>query len=158
MHSPGVYSIEISGPCNSLTLATSLEVLNVNSGRWTNHDGMITIRDFDVAAPYPSTVLVRCAPKRITELRVMLYGLSHGYPDDIDIALIAPNGQGIKLMSDNGGGGNNALVNVNLVFDDNAPGFLSNNGLIRSGPVGDAEIAIRITSSSLRLPRSSSSS
>jgi len=133
MHSPGLYSVDISGPCNSLTLQTALEVISVNTGRWTNSGSTITIRDFDVAAPYPSTNLVRCAPKTISQLRVTLFGLSHGFPDDIDIALVAPNGQGIKLMSDNGGSGGNALNNVTLVFDDAAPGFLSNNGFIPSG-------------------------
>ena len=133
MHSPGIYSVEIAGPCNTLTLQTTLQVINVNSGTWTNNDGAITIRDFAAAVPYPSTNLVRCAPKTLSQLRVTLLGLSHGFPDDIDLALVAPNGQGIKLMSDNGGAGGNALNNVTLVFDDAAPGFLSNGGFIPSG-------------------------
>jgi Immunoglobulin I-set domain/Proprotein convertase P-domain len=133
MHSPGRYSVEITGPCNSLALTTLVEVVNVNSGTWTNNDGAITIRDFTFAAPYPSTNLVRCAPKTISQLRVTLFGLSHGFPDDIDLALVAPNGQGIKLMSDTGGSGGNALNNITLVFDDAAPGLLPNAGFINPG-------------------------
>ncbi len=140
MHSPGIYSVEIAGPCNTLTLQTTLQVINVNSGTWTNNDGGITIRDFDTAAPYPSTNFVRCAPKTMSQLRVTLFGLTHFFPDDMDLALVAPNGQGIKLMSDNGGGGGNALLNINLTFDDAAASSLPNNGFITPGTYRPTDI------------------
>ena len=128
MHSPAVYSVEIGGPCNSLTLTTRLEVINVTSGRWTNNDGTITIPEFGTASPYPSTNLVMCAPKIISQLRVTLVGVTHDFPDDVDLALMAPNGQAIRLMSDAGGGGANALVGATFVFADDAAGFLRDNG------------------------------
>ena len=76
---------------------------------------------------------MRCAPTTISQLRVTLLGLRHSFPDDLDIALVGPTGQAIKLMSDAAGGGANELSGVDLTFDDFAPGFLPDNGFIVSG-------------------------
>ena len=60
-----------------------------------------------------------------------LNNLSHAFPDDIDLVLVGPNGQGTLLMSDVGGG--NSLSGVNLTFDDAAPSSLSDVVQIISG-------------------------
>jgi hypothetical protein len=46
-----------------------------------------------IAAPYPSalTVANTCAP--VTKVEVKLQGLSHAYPDDLDILLAGPGGR-----------------------------------------------------------------
>lgn len=138
--SPGTYSVDIAGACNSLSLTTALNVINVTSGAWTNNDGVVTIPQFGIASPYPSTNIVRCAPKSISQLRVSIFGLSHGFPDDIDMVLMAPNGQAIKLMSDVGGGGANALVNVDLTFDDSVTNVLRDAGFIQAGTYRPTDI------------------
>ena len=41
----------------------------------------------------------------ITDVRLRLTGLSHTFPDDVDILLSSPSGETLRVMSDNGGGG-----------------------------------------------------
>src|SRR4029077_19137043 len=54
----------------------------------------------------------------VTDVNVNLTGLTHGYPDDIDMLLVGPEGQNAIFMSDAGGGtpGHGA----NIVRDDEA--------------------------------------
>ncbi|HTD68189.1 MAG TPA: hypothetical protein VK846_16815, partial [Candidatus Limnocylindria bacterium] len=130
--SAGTYTAEISGPCNNVTNSTVLEIINTTSGLWPNTNAMV-IPEFGGASPYPSTVFVRCAPVPVTELRVTLFGVSHTFPDDIDVLLVSPNNIAVKLMSDCGGGGANILNNVTLVFDSAATTALPDSGQIVAG-------------------------
>ena len=130
--SPGVYAVEISGPCNNVTNSTTVEIITSTSGLWMSTN-QIMVPEFGTASPYPSTIAIQCAPRPITKLNVALYGLSHSFPDDLDIMLVSPTGIAIKLMSDCGGSGANRLTGVDLVFDDNAPTYLPDSGLILSG-------------------------
>jgi uncharacterized protein YegP (UPF0339 family) len=83
------------------------------------------------ASPYPSTIDVSGMTGRVSRVRVGLHGVNHGYPDDIDVLLVAPGGQGAVLMSDAGGG--IAAQGVNLTFDDSAGAALPDGGPIASG-------------------------
>ncbi|MGA1794649.1 MAG: DUF2341 domain-containing protein [bacterium] len=78
----------------------------------------ISIPDSGAATPYPSTITVPSTSGTVTKVMVKFIGLSHTWPDDIDILLEGPGGQTIMLMSDQGGGG--AVSGVTLTFDDNA--------------------------------------
>src|SRR6185503_1794692 len=60
-----------------------------------------------------------------------LKGLSHTYPDDLDILLVGPAGQKVVLMSDAGGGTD--ISNVTLTFDDGAASSLPDSAAIVSG-------------------------
>jgi subtilisin-like proprotein convertase family protein len=130
--SAGNYTLELYGPCNSVTNTTVLQVLNVTSGRWSNTNSLV-IPQLGVASLYPSKILVQCAPKVISQLQVTLHGLSHAFPDDVDIMLVAPNGTAIKLLSDCGGSGANAISNVDLTFSAEATAYLPDNAKIRAG-------------------------
>ncbi len=57
--------------------------------------------------------------------------MNHAYPDDVDVLLVAPNGQGAVLMSDAGGGVR--AQGVDLTFDDSASAALPDEGPIVSG-------------------------
>ena len=57
------------------------------------------------ANPYPSTIVVSGLPGTITNMTVTLTGMSHTFPDDVDVMLVGPGGQSAILMSDQGGGG-----------------------------------------------------
>lgn len=70
------------------------------------------------ADPYPSQVTLSGASGTIQQIAVHLVKVSHTYPDDLDILLVAPNGQSVLLMSDAGGPGD--LVGATLVFDSQA--------------------------------------
>lgn len=72
------------------------------------------------AAPYPSTVTVANLTGLVSRATVTLTGLTHTYPDDLDILLVSPGGQRVVLMSD--AGGIEAASGVTLTFDDAAAG------------------------------------
>jgi len=67
---------------------------------------------------YPATLTVSGVSGPLTKLTVTLNGLTHTYPDDLDILLVSPNGTAVMLMSDAGGG--NAVNNVTITFDEAA--------------------------------------
>lgn len=79
---------------------------------------VIAIRDNNTATPYPSTITVPPGLGRVSKVTVSLSKFSHEYPADADILLVGPNGNGVVLFSDVGGG--RALTNAWLNFDDDA--------------------------------------
>ena len=82
----------------------------------------IAISQVGAATPYPSTINVTGVSGVITKLVVKLFGVSHTYPRDIDIKLVAPDGRRILLMSDVGPAqGGTAVVNATLTLDDSGP-------------------------------------
>ena len=130
--SPGVYQVEITGACNTATNKTTVELFQQVGGQYSQLLP-IGIQAFGPASIYPSRVFVQCAPHTVNELSVTLYGLSHTYPDDINILLVSPTGRAVKLMSDAGGGNDHILTGVDLTFTDGATFKLPDNGLITSG-------------------------
>lgn len=83
------------------------------------------------ATPYPSEITVSGLSGSIVSVIVRLNGLSHTFPDDLDIVLVGPSGQAVMLMSD--AGGNTPVTNVNLVFSASATDSLPDSGPITSG-------------------------
>jgi subtilisin-like proprotein convertase family protein len=83
------------------------------------------------AAPYPSDNVVSGIGTNVTDVNIRLEGLSHTYPDDIDMLLVGPQGQNLIFMSD--AGLNTDVVNVELTFDDSAAGSLPDSTPITSG-------------------------
>jgi subtilisin-like proprotein convertase family protein len=83
------------------------------------------------ATPYASTIAVSGLTGAITDVNVTLTNINHTFPDDMDILLVGPTGKRILLMSDTGG--SNALVGVNITFDDSAAAALPDATIIASG-------------------------
>ena len=83
------------------------------------------------ANPYPASLVVTNVSGVVNRVRVKLNRLMHTWPADLDILLVAPNGESVLLMSDAGSG--NAILNVNLTFDDGSPIGLPNLTPIISG-------------------------
>jgi len=92
---------------------------------------LINIPDSGNASPYPSGINVQGLTGKIEKVRVVLTGLSHTYPDDLDLLLVGPQGQKVILMSDAGGGSD--LNNTQLFFEQSASASLSFQGQIVSG-------------------------
>ncbi|GIV98402.1 MAG: hypothetical protein KatS3mg057_3059 [Herpetosiphonaceae bacterium] len=86
---------------------------------------------FGPATPYSSTLTVAAITGKVTKVTVTLNDLSHTWPDDVDILLVGPGGQAVLLMSD--AGGDNALSNATLTFDDAAAVALPDSTAISSG-------------------------
>ncbi|EDY38881.1 Proprotein convertase P-domain [Cyanobium sp. PCC 7001] len=83
-------------------------------------------------SPYPSLIGVGGLQGGVTRVGVTLKGLSHTYPDDVDVLLVAPDGTTRSLvMSD--AGTNLDVTAVNLAFDDNFPDALPDSAQILSG-------------------------
>ena len=115
--------------------ATDLGTVSANfvlatSNVFANLD-TITIPALGIASPYASKITVAGQPASPSKVTVTLRGVSHTYPDDIDVLLVGPGGQKMVLMSDVGGG--NALSNATLTFDDAATSSLPDSAQISAG-------------------------
>jgi subtilisin-like proprotein convertase family protein len=74
----------------------------------------IVITHFGAAAPYPSELTVSGVVGTVNNVKVILDGFSHTFPDDVDVLLQAPTGEKILLMSD--AGGNSDISNARFTF------------------------------------------
>jgi subtilisin-like proprotein convertase family protein len=104
----------ITNLCNG-----SSATLNVVNQITLSSSGSIAIPSLGNGTPYPSVINVSGLPASAQVVSVMLNGVSHTFPSDIDILLQSPNGTNMILMSDVGGA--NAISNVNYTFIDGAP-------------------------------------
>ncbi len=91
----------------------------------------ISIPDSGASNPYPSSINVSGLSGKIGDVNVSLLGVTHTFPDDIDVLLVGPAGQKMILMSDVGG--SNDVNGINLVLDDQAASSMSNAGQLTSG-------------------------
>ena len=91
----------------------------------------VMIVDVSPASPYPSVINVSGLTGTVTKVSVTLKNLSHPFPDDLDALLVGPGGQTVLLMSD--AGGNQALTEVTLTFDNGAANSLGDQSQIVSG-------------------------
>jgi serine/threonine protein kinase/subtilisin-like proprotein convertase family protein len=93
----------------------------------------VTIPDAGQATPYPSTIEVSGLTGTISDVNATLNGLTHEFPDDVDVLLVGPTGASVILMADAGDG--NAVTALGITFDDRASGRLRNSGALFAGPV-----------------------
>jgi large repetitive protein len=86
-----------------------------------------------LAAPFPSAVEVGGFRKgTVLDVNLVLVGITHDGPVDIDLALVAPGGRTAQVMSDVGGLA--TATNVTLTLDDQATNdipFLLESGTFR---------------------------
>ena len=66
----------------------------------------------------------------ISDVNVQINGLTHTYPDDIDMLLVSPDGQNAIFFSD--AGGFTGAVNCDLTIDDQAGTALPDYGSSRA--------------------------
>lgn len=92
----------------------------------TNGGPPVTITDNTTGSPYPARLKIEGGDGSITSVQVIVR-LSHTFPDDIDLAIVAPTGQATVLMSDACGGDPN-LADTTFVFSSAAPAPLSDDG------------------------------
>jgi hypothetical protein len=93
----------------TLLLATMTLVLIVAGGvalaapTTFSNTSAIQIPDSGAANPYPSEINVQGLSGVITDVNVKLNGLTHGWPDDVAVQVVGPDGTSVLLMSDVGG-------------------------------------------------------
>lgn len=88
----------------------------------------IAIPNSGNGAPYPSVIAVSGLSGNVTGLTVTLSGFTHTFPDDVDVLLVSPSGTPVVLMSDVGGSGDVAALN--LVLQDGSPAMPDNGPLV----------------------------
>jgi hypothetical protein len=88
----------------------------------------IAIPEFGEADPYPASIEVSGLAGAIEDVDVTLVGLTHPFPDDVDVLLVGPFGQSVVLMADVGG--SSPATAVTLTFDDAAPVDLRDRGAL----------------------------
>lgn len=83
----------------------------------------ITINPFGKATPYPSTLTIAGATGIVSKVAVTLNGFSHGFPDDVDVLLVSPDGQRVMLLSDVGGNADatNLVITISSDAANGAP-------------------------------------
>lgn len=91
----------------------------------------ITIPNSGQATPYPATLDASRLAGVVAKVTVTLRNISHTFPDDIDVLLVAPDGEMSLLMSDAGGGTD--IVGVTLTFDDAAATPLPDGTALTTG-------------------------
>jgi subtilisin-like proprotein convertase family protein len=99
--------------------------LNANICLHACNSGSIAINDSGApptkAAPYPSVVSVSGAIGIFSLVSVDFKGLTHTFPNDIDILLTAPNSPTNAIIMSDVGGGGPGPVGVDLSLTDGAP-------------------------------------
>ena len=125
-------STDVEGSDNGAAKVTRVISGNVNLANST----ALSIPFLGLANPYPSTITVSGLSSAIFRLRVSLLNLSHTFADDLDVLLVGPDGRACWLMSD--AGGEFALSNVSLTFDDAATNALGDSSPNSSGTVRPA--------------------
>jgi hypothetical protein len=90
----------------------------------------VTINDYDVptscspgpdagqATPYPSQIQVSGLGTPVTDVNATISGYSHGYPNDVRMLLVGPQGQTADLMDE--AGGSSPVSDLTITFDDAA--------------------------------------
>src|ERR1043166_6104404 len=103
----------------------------ISSAAEFNSTGGFQIPEVGNATPYPSTITVSGIAGAVSAVQVKLNGLTHTYPSDLNILLVAPNGQVCAVMTAAGSGYD--VSNANLIFDDMASLAIPYGTAITSG-------------------------
>jgi len=133
---PGLYNnsaqvtsdIADANPANN-QYSDSTRVIT-NSGSFSSL-AAITVPQLGQANPYPSTIFVSGLTASVFQVRVILTNITHSFADDLDVLLVGPGGRSILLMSD--AGGEFAINNATLTFDDGAASSVPDSGFIVTG-------------------------
>jgi subtilisin-like proprotein convertase family protein len=91
----------------------------------------IVINDNAPASPYPASIGVSNVNGLVLKATVNISGLTHKFPSDVSVLLVAPNGKKVVLLSRAGGGV--AVNNTYLSFDDDSTNLPPQSGLIVDG-------------------------
>ncbi|MBI3852514.1 MAG: hypothetical protein HY298_19830, partial [Verrucomicrobia bacterium] len=129
----GTTTITVSVSDGQFTTSTDF-VLTVSSlltgtKSFTN-SAAIVIPDSGAGAPYPSLINVSGMGGTITNVVLRLNGFSHTWGNDVDVLLVGPGGQTMRVMENAGTG---PTVNANLTFSNSAAAALPQTGALASG-------------------------
>ncbi len=123
--------------------ATFAFTLGGQASRSFGNTNRITINDNAPASPYPSTINVANMGGTVTKVSVTISNLTHTFPADLDLLLVAPGGEKVMLMSDAGGTAAqpHPVNNVTITFDASAANPIPATNQITSGTYQPANYA-----------------
>lgn len=128
----GTADITVTVTDGSKTASTIFHVRVAESRERTfANNRRIVINDNSGASDYPSIITVAGLVGDVSQVKVGLNGLAHGFPDDVDVLLVSPGGQKVLLLSDAGGG--TSITNVTLLLSDSGGSSVPDNAAITSG-------------------------
>lgn len=127
------FSIATDGACYQSAVVTSPNTVQTysNSAPISIADRAGPTSPPGLGSLYPSTINVSGLLGTVTRVRVILNGLTHTYPDDLDLLLVGPNGQSALLMSD--AGDSSDVNNENLTIDQSGRILLPDTSTLTSG-------------------------
>lgn len=97
---------------------------------FANNSG-ISIPASGPGSPYPSTITITNVPGVVSKAVLKLSGVTHTFPNDVNVLLVSPSGQSVIAMAHCGGAHN--ITNVDITLDDSAASYLSATATITSG-------------------------
>jgi hypothetical protein len=83
------------------------------------------------ASEFPTTIEISGLLGDIVDINIFFSGLSHTFPDDINIGIVGPTGVSVYLWAN--AGGNVDIENIDVTFDDEALQAISDFGAMASG-------------------------
>jgi len=95
------------------------------------NNSAITIPAVGNATPYPTSIAVTGQPSYLCSVTVNLNGITHSFPDDLDVLLAHLAGANAIIMSDVGGG--TAVANVSVTLSDAAATSIPDAGPLVAG-------------------------
>lgn len=93
-----------------------------------------------IPVPYPSTILVSGLTGALYKVSVIVSNLNHSTPESLRLLLVGPAGQNVLLM--NSAGGNTAVANATLRFDDQAAAAVPDGSPLVSGEYRPASYTV----------------
>lgn len=132
---PGTITVTASGVTGSpRSIGVTLTVTPAGSGLTFTNGSAVTLPgsgSSQQATPYPSEINVSGITQSLASVSVELRNVQHTWARDLDLLLVAPNGQNVMLLSD--AGGDQAIASgATLVFRDDA-GAAPENAQISGG-------------------------
>jgi subtilisin-like proprotein convertase family protein len=92
--------------------------------------GQVTINDYSLASPYPSTVTVAGITGRVQGVKAAINSFTHDWANDASVILKGPDGLHVTLFSDGPGF---RVAGSSFVFDDNGGAFFPSGIVTPSG-------------------------
>lgn len=130
-----VATLQLQDGANNLgTVSFDFTLPSTNS--YANANGIV-IPDHGPGSPYPSIINISGVTGFVGKVTVTLHGLTHSFPNDVNVLLVSPSGANVLLMSHTGGA--YGLTNVSLTFDDAAPVALVSGGPLSTGTYRPSE-------------------
>src|ERR1051325_11162268 len=113
----------LTGDATTLTFSNA-NIININD----------SMAPPTAANLYPSTVTVTgVAGQAVTKATLSIYGFTHGFPSDVDVLLLGPQGEKSILLANVGGQNKYSVTNLVLTLDDDAPSSLQIYTRLASG-------------------------